>query len=82
MKINLNTKEGLSLCGSELVKGFYKIVKTLKWVAWSQGSLRVCKRSLAIMKGIRKNELYSLVGQTIVGGSTNVTITFGVATKL
>jgi len=42
----------------------------------------VCKRSLAIMKGIRKNELYSLVGQTIVGGSTNVTITFGVATKL
>ena len=39
-----------------------------------QGSLEVYKGKVLIMKGVRKNGLYSLVGQTVVADSANVAV--------
>ena len=34
--------------------------------------MKVPKGSLVIMKGVRKNGLYSLIGNTVIGSTTNV----------
>ena len=51
---HLNTRDGLSLCGSDFVKGFYKHSGNLKWVAWvldvgtgcGRTSIKLCFPSL------------------------------------
>lgn len=43
------------------------------WFKYENGTLEVLKESMVIMKGVRKNNLYSLVGKTIIGVTSIVT---------
>lgn len=36
------------------------------------GNLKVPRGSLVVMRAVRKNSLYTLLGNTVVGGSSNV----------